>query len=131
MSVWATIAPQARTQNLLPNGSFEQGTAHWGVFGKTKFVDGLCGKRALRLHGTIHSETIYLERTGTYRVTFWYRGKHLRSTVLIELPAAKKWTMQTYLIDGEYPVKLGFEGRGVIDCVTLIRVDKQKGQGDE
>lgn len=110
-------------QNLLTNGSFENGTAHWEIFAKTKIVAGVCGERALWFDGTIHSETLHLDRTGTYRVTFWYRGKHLRSTVLMELPAAKTWTMQTYLIDGEYPVKLGFEGRGAIDCVTLTRVD--------
>jgi len=105
---------------LLCNGSFEQGLTGWRVFGEARIVSGVCGTQAIRLNGALQTEGISVARNQTYVVTFKYRGKHLRATGLLDLPATKTWRTARYEITPQTnALSIGFEGLGKIDCVQV------------
>lgn len=113
---------QSKTErNLLFNGSFEQGLKQWQLFGAAHIVPGVCGRQALAIHGVLQSKTVRVQAGRTYHVSFWYRGKRLRSTVLMDLPPSATWANLSYTF---MPVTgrafVAFEGDGSIDCVTFV-----------
>lgn len=123
---------QHDSRNMLHNGSFEKGTRKWIVFGDAQIVRGVCGHNAASLSGVLQSEIVRVRVGRAYRVSFMYRGDTLRATVLMDLPAASKWSPAEYVFVPQYEsAVIAFEGIGQVDCVEMLKWQSRKREEQE